>query len=159
MTPISASIAQADQRRGVDAIEQASRFLFGQHRRLAPFDDVLGAPHGMRRIDGEHLADDEPVEQYEDGGEVQLRRLGGRPLQHLDIGSDMNGLDVGEPADLVPLDLGEEVIAVFLLRIAAAKIVETGAPNGRRRRRSCKRPLTAHLAQCVASRRRSALQK
>jgi hypothetical protein len=36
-------------------------------------------------------------------------RLGGRRLQHLYIGGDVDRLDVGQRADLVLLDPGEEV--------------------------------------------------
>ena len=64
----------------------------------------------MRRIDGEDLADHQPVEQHADRREVQFDgRLGGCRLQHLYIGGDVNRLDVGQPADLVPLDPVEEV--------------------------------------------------
>ena len=38
-------IAQADQRRGVDALQQLARLFGGEHRGLAALDDVLGAAH------------------------------------------------------------------------------------------------------------------
>jgi hypothetical protein len=64
----------------------------------------------VRRVDGEDLPDHEPVEQHTDRGEVQFDgRLGGRRLQNLYIGRDMDRLDVCELADLVLLDPGEEV--------------------------------------------------
>ena len=69
----------------------------------------------MRRVDGEDLADDEPVEQHADRRQVLLDgRPGGRALSHgaiagvrhlqrFDIGGDMEGLDIDEPADAVLL--------------------------------------------------------
>jgi hypothetical protein len=64
----------------------------------------------MRRIDREDLADYEPVKQHADGGEVQFDgRLGGGRLQRLYIRRDVDGLDIGELADAVLLNPGEEV--------------------------------------------------
>jgi hypothetical protein len=65
----------------------------------------------MRRVDGEDLADDEPVEQHADRGQVLLAgRIGRgalfycpvaglRDFQRLDVGSDMQRLDIDELAD------------------------------------------------------------
>ena len=109
MTPISGAVAQADHGRGVDALDQAARLFLGQHRRLAAPHDVLGSAHRMRRVDREHLADDEPVEQHAHGGEVLLDgRLGDGFLQRLDIGRDMQRLDIGELGDAVPFEPGKE---------------------------------------------------
>ena len=70
---------------------------------------MLRAAHRMRRVGREHLADDQPVEQHADGGEVLLdRRLGGGFLQRLDIGGDVQRLDVGELGDAVLFEPGEE---------------------------------------------------
>jgi hypothetical protein len=103
------AIAQADQGRGFDAVEQMARLILGQYRRLATAHDVLGPAHRMGRIDGENLADDEPIEQHADRREVLLhRRLGGRRLQRLDVSRDVHGLNVGELADAMLLDPGEE---------------------------------------------------
>jgi hypothetical protein len=83
--------------------------ILGEHRRLAAAHDMLGPAYRMRRIDGEDLADDEPIEQHADRREVLFDRgFGGRRLQRLDIGGDMHGLDIGELADAVLLDPGEE---------------------------------------------------
>jgi hypothetical protein len=58
----------------------------------------------MRRINGEDLADDEPIEQHADRGEVQFNdQLRGRRLQRLYIGRDVDRLDVGEFANPVLL--------------------------------------------------------
>jgi hypothetical protein len=76
-----------------------SGLLLGEDRRLSALHDVLGPAHGMRRIDCEDLADDQPVEQHADRGQVQLNgRLGVRGLQRLDVGRDMDRLDFGELA-------------------------------------------------------------
>jgi hypothetical protein len=74
----------------------------------------------MRRVDGEDLADDQPVEQHADRGQVLLDgRLGrcalfhGRTpgvahLQRLQIRGDMERLDIRELADAVLLEPEEE---------------------------------------------------
>jgi hypothetical protein len=68
---------------------------------------MFGPARCMRRIDGEHLADNEPIKEHASRCQMLLdRRLGGRRLQRLDVGSDMHGLDIGELADLVLLDPG-----------------------------------------------------
>jgi hypothetical protein len=64
------AIAQPDQGRGVDAIEQQRGLVGRQHRRVAPLEDMLGAAHRVGRVDGEDPAGDEPVEQLADGSEV-----------------------------------------------------------------------------------------
>jgi hypothetical protein len=42
----------------------------GRDRRLAAFDHVLWPAHLVRRVDRENMADDGPVEQHADRGEV-----------------------------------------------------------------------------------------
>ena len=80
-----------------DAVEQGARFVYVEHGRLPFLDDVLGAAHGMGRVDFENLAGDEPVEEHPESGQVLLHR-GGRhvPLQVLDEGGDVEGLDAGQ---------------------------------------------------------------
>jgi hypothetical protein len=68
----------------------------------------------------EHLADDEPVEQHADRGQMLLDgRLRGvalldgaiarvRHLQRLQIGGDVKRLDIGELPDAMLLEPGEE---------------------------------------------------
>jgi hypothetical protein len=110
MTPISARSRRPTINCCVDAIEQAAGLLLGQGRGFAAAHDVLAPAHGMGRIDGEDLADHQPVEQHADRREVQFDgRLGGRRLQHLYIRSDVHRLEVGQPADLVLLDPREKV--------------------------------------------------
>jgi hypothetical protein len=66
MTPISArsrrptrdhdadqrAVAQADQGRGIDAVEQPPSLILGEHRRLAATNDMFGPAHRMGRIHG-----------------------------------------------------------------------------------------------------------
>ena len=66
---------------------------------------MLWPTHRMGGIDGQNLADHQPA----DGSQVLLDRgLSVRRLQRLYIGSDMNGLDLGQLANVMPLDPGEE---------------------------------------------------
>ena len=67
---------QGDLLFDLDAGEQLSGLFLAQHRRLAALDDVLRPAHRMRRVDGENLADDQPVEQHADRGQMLLD---GRP--------------------------------------------------------------------------------
>jgi hypothetical protein len=70
---------------------------------------MLGAAHGVGRVGGQHLADDEPVEQMADGGQVLLDgRLGGRGLQRLDVGRDVDRLDIGDLGQAISFEPGEE---------------------------------------------------
>ena len=70
---------------------------------------MLRTPHRMGRIGGDDLAGDQPVEQHADGGEVLLdRRLFKILAERLDIRGDMQRLDIGDLADLVPVAPGEE---------------------------------------------------
>ena len=123
-------VAQADQRRRVDAVEKLARLFARQHRGLAGFDDVLRTAHRMSRIGRDDLAGDQPVEQHADGGEVLLdRRLLEILAKRLDIGRDMQRLDIGDLADLVMVAPGEEPrgrpdnrpCACFCCRMVAAK--------------------------------------
>jgi hypothetical protein len=54
-------------------------------------------------------------------------RLGGRRLQHLYIGGDVNGLDIGQHADLVLLDPGEEVTRGPVIGHARVLVAELNA--------------------------------
>ena len=67
---------------------------------LPRLHDVLRAAHRVGRVGGDDLAGDQPVEQHADGGEVLLdRRLLEILAERLDIGGDVQRLDVGELAD------------------------------------------------------------
>ena len=103
------AIAQAYECRRVQARDRAPGLIFGQHRRLAGPDDMLGPAHRLGRVDGEDSANDEPIEQHADRREVLLHgRLRGQRLQLLDVGCNIKGLDVGEFADAVLLEAKNE---------------------------------------------------
>ena len=101
-------------------VSSRAGLLFVEHPRLAALDDVLGPAHRMRRVDREDLADDEPVEQHADRSQMLLDGrpcrgalpdgaiAGIRHLQRLQIGGDVKRLDIGELADAVLFEPGEE---------------------------------------------------
>jgi hypothetical protein len=80
-----------------DAVEKRAGLVGGEDRRLALFDDVFWAAHGMGRIDVDHMPGDEPVEQHAERGQVLLdgrrRHLG---LQVLNESGNMERLDDGK---------------------------------------------------------------
>jgi hypothetical protein len=88
---------------------------------------MLGAAHRVCWVDGEDLADDEPVEQHANCGQMQFYgRLGGRRLQHLHRGGDVDRLDVGELADLVLLDPGEKMAGGPVIGHAGVLVADGG---------------------------------
>jgi hypothetical protein len=71
---------------------------------------VFRAADGVRRVGGEDLADDQPVEEHADRRQMLLhRRLRHRGLELFDIGGDEQRLDADELVDAVLLEPGEEV--------------------------------------------------
>ena len=54
--------------------EQRPRFLPVEHRRSAFLHHMLGPAHGMRRVDLDHVADHQPVEQHAQRREVLFDR-------------------------------------------------------------------------------------
>jgi hypothetical protein len=74
-------------------VEKRAGLVGGEDRRLALFDDIFWAAHGVGRIDVDDVAGDEPVEQHAYRGQVLLggrgRDLG---LKVLDEGGDMERL-------------------------------------------------------------------
>ena len=65
-------VSEPGQRARVDVLEELPRLGLGQDRRRSLGDDVLRPPHRGRRIHREDLADDEPVAEHADGGQVLL---------------------------------------------------------------------------------------
>jgi hypothetical protein len=65
-------VAQPDDRRHIDAVEELLGLVAVEHRRLALFDDVLGPAHGRGRVLFDDLADDQRVEQHAQCCEVLL---------------------------------------------------------------------------------------
>ena len=103
--PEERAVAQARERRDVDAVEQGPGLRGGEHRGLAGLDDVLGSAHRARGVEGEDLADDEPVEEHAQRRQVLLDARGGeRSGELLDVGGDHHGLDLveGEAPLLAP---------------------------------------------------------
>ena len=70
------AVTKAHQGRDVDAVEDGPGLLGGEDRGLAGLDDVLGAPDRARGVEGEDLADDEPVEEHPERREVLLDARG-----------------------------------------------------------------------------------
>ena len=86
------AVAQAHQVGSVDAVQKRSRFRGGEDRGFTAFDDVAGSPDGRSGVSGHDLADDEPIEEHPDGGQVLFD--GGRGAGvFLDVGGDVEGLD------------------------------------------------------------------
>ena len=91
----------------------------------------------MGRIGGDDLAGDQPVEQHPDGGEVLLdRRLLEILAERLDIGGDVQRLDIGNLADLVVVAPGEEPSCSPVIGHAGVLVADGGgekleeAPRG-----------------------------
>jgi hypothetical protein len=57
------------------ACEQLSGLFLSEHRRFAALDDMFLASHCMRRINGEDLADHEPVERSQAAASRPARML------------------------------------------------------------------------------------
>ena len=72
MSPNQRAIAQTDDGRRVDAVEQGTCFSRIEHRRLPARHDVPGPAHRRGRVDRHDLAGDEPIEQVTDRGEPLL---------------------------------------------------------------------------------------
>ena len=81
----------------------------------------------MSRIGGDDLAGDQPVKQHAYGGEVLLdRRLLEILPERLDIGGDVQRLDIGNLADLVMVAPGEEPHAGVMIRHAGVLVANGG---------------------------------
>ena len=115
---------------------------------LAGLDDVLGAPDRTRGVEGQDLADDEPVEEHPERSEVLLdARRRERPGELLDVGRDHHGLELaqGEASVLAPLgeaahgrEVGEARVPVPEVggeELPEAPLRVLGGGEERRRRR------------------------
>ena len=81
----------------IDAVEKRPGLLRGEHRGLAGLDDMLRAAHRARGVERQDLADDEPIEEHPQRGEVLLdARRRERSGELLDVGRDDHGLDLVE---------------------------------------------------------------
>jgi hypothetical protein len=98
-----------------------------EHRRLAFLDDVAGPAHRCGRILVDDLADDEPVEQPADRGEVLLdRRCAVAMRQHLDIGRDMMRADFAKLNETLQLEPGEEAAHGDAIGGARIRVADMG---------------------------------
>ena len=79
------------------AVEQRTRLVAEEHRRLAFLDDMCGPAHRRCRVLADDLPDNEPVEQPADRREVLLdRRRAVTFREQLDIGRDVVRADRAE---------------------------------------------------------------
>jgi hypothetical protein len=102
-------VAQTNNGRDIDAVEQRARLVGLQHRRLARLDHMLRTAHRMGRIGGDDLTGHQPIEQHPNARQMLFdRRFLEIRSKRLDIGRDVQRLDVGQLADLVLLAPGEE---------------------------------------------------
>jgi hypothetical protein len=85
------AIAQAGERACVDTGEQRPRFFSFKDGGSPHADDVLGPAHGVRRIHGDDVADDEPIKEHAQRGEMLFDR-GLRRRHALDVRGDMHRL-------------------------------------------------------------------
>jgi hypothetical protein len=53
-------------------LNHAERLFFGEDRRVAVSHEVRWPAHGVRRVDGEGLADNQPVEELADRRSLNL---------------------------------------------------------------------------------------
>jgi hypothetical protein len=71
---------------------------------------VLGAAHGVGRVQRHDLADDEPIEEHADGGQVLLHgRLGMGAAELLDVAGDVDRLDPLQVREAFVLAPGREL--------------------------------------------------
>ncbi len=107
--PDQRAVAQADDGRRVDRVDELARLGRVEHRRLAAPHDVARPAHGGGGVGRHDLAVTMPIEQVAQRGQAQLRRRrGSRALQLLDVGGDMHALDRRKPGDAARLKPIEE---------------------------------------------------
>ena len=93
-------VAQAHRGARGDRIKQIAGFFSCQRGRLALLERMLRPAHGAGRVGGDNLAHHKPVEEHADRGQLEFdRRSRQAALQLLDIGGDMEWLDVAEMGD------------------------------------------------------------
>ena len=122
------AIAQAHARVAcVDRFEQRAGLVRRQHRRLAFLHGMLRATDHAGGVGRHGLADDKPVEQHAQRGELQLDG-GSRDalLQLLDVGGDVDGLHVAEMAEASRLAPGGECGRRLAVGFARMRIPDIG---------------------------------
>ena len=128
------AVAQADDGRRVDRVDELARLGRVEHRRLAAPHDVARPAHGGGRVGRHDLADHHPIEQVAQRGQAQLRgRRGSRALQLLDVGGDMHALDRRELRDAVRLKPIEEFRRRARIGAARVRVAICAVKNSRKR--------------------------
>lgn len=118
-------VAQAAQGVRGDAVEELARLVRGKDRGLAGLNHVLGPAGRGGRVVGHDLADDEPVEEHPDCGEVLLGRRCCVCAGHLlDVAGDVVRADRGELMDVPDLEPTEEVADVPVVRGARVPVAD-----------------------------------
>ena len=105
-----------------DAVEEHAGLVGRQDGRLALFYDVFWAAHGMGRINLNNVADDQPVEQHPERGEMLLdrwRRQFG--LQILYESGDVKRLHAGKLVDVFLAAPGGE--APRRVKVCPARVI------------------------------------
>src|SRR5690606_22534952 len=89
------SVAEPDDGRGVDRVEEFACLVCGENRGLTACDDVSWALDRVSRIRAHYPTRDEPVEESSDGGEMLLhRRRGALGGELFDVGRNDKRLDL-----------------------------------------------------------------
>jgi len=108
--PDERAIAEPDDGRDVDAVDEFARLLCREHRRLPLLCDVPRPADWTRRVERDHLAHNQVVEEHPDRSEVLLHGwLREAPLQLLNIESDVDRLNLFEISHLFVLKPVEEI--------------------------------------------------
>lgn len=94
----------------VDALQQLRGLLGSEGGGLAGLDDMLGATDSRCRVEGDDLANDHPVEEHADGGQM-LFHGGRRGFEHFDVGSHVDRPDLLEVRKLDGLAPVKEAVA------------------------------------------------
>ena len=130
----------------LDAVQEPAGLVGRQDGGLTFFHDVAGTAHGVGRVHVQDVTGHQPVEEHAQRGQVLLH--GGRgklPLQVLDEGGDVDGLDAGELVDATAGAPVREAAGGVQVRLARVVVIDLGgeklqdALGGLRRRRE-KRP-------------------
>ena len=121
------AVAEADDGRRVDRIDELAGLGGIKHRRLAAPHDMARPAHGGGRIGRHDLADHHPVEQVAQCGQAELGgRRGSRLAQLLDVGGNMLALDRRELRDAFRLKPVEEFRRGARIGAAGVRVADVG---------------------------------
>ena len=120
-------VPQAGNPAGVDGVEELASLVGCEHRGFATPDAMLRAPHGGGRVEGQDAASCEIVEQGADGRQVALHGRGRVGLAELlDIGRDVQGVDVRDGQDAGGHAPGQENAHVTRIGPAGVRVADGG---------------------------------